>query len=212
MPHDGWTLAHLRAASHGEVEHRNTHPFVVGNFAYIHNGVWSDYEIASNLLKSFGTKFTGETDSEVAAHYMNRIGKERFIDTVGNSGVWARLHINGSVELVKTSGDLEAAKLESGAVILASTLNSSKYPSAKETFKGWIRFDATGRYVNHRLTRPNKGFGSLGEYPAIANTGLKDFCLPYQLTRLPVAAKSYPRYQSGSTKGPLDYLNLGGYH
>ena len=39
MPYDGWTIAHLRAASHGDNAKENTHPFVVGPWAFIHNGI-----------------------------------------------------------------------------------------------------------------------------------------------------------------------------
>ena len=70
MPYDGWTIAHMRAASHGEVCDRNTHPFITQNkeWCICHNGVWSDYKITKMVLKSVcKIDFNGETDSEVAA-------------------------------------------------------------------------------------------------------------------------------------------------
>ena len=54
LPHDGWTLIHLRAASHGSVTMENTHPFEVGDWAVVHNGIWSDHWIASILMDKLG--------------------------------------------------------------------------------------------------------------------------------------------------------------
>ena len=69
MPYNGWTLAHLRAASHGDNVKKNTHPFVVGPWAFIHNGIWSEYNLVQ-LALSKQIKMEGETDSEVAATFL----------------------------------------------------------------------------------------------------------------------------------------------
>ena len=50
MPYDGWTLAHLRAASHGKIRKVNTHPFIRGDWAVVHNGIFSEYKIVKAAL------------------------------------------------------------------------------------------------------------------------------------------------------------------
>ena len=65
MPYnDGWTIVHLRAASHGKNLKENTHPFVVGDWAFIHNGIWSEHELV-RLAISNQVTMEGDTDSEV---------------------------------------------------------------------------------------------------------------------------------------------------
>ncbi len=97
------------------------------------------------------------------------------MDSVGNSGVWMRLNLDGSLEVVKTSGDLEAQEFENGKVIIGSDLNVKAYPEAKETEKGWIRFDKHGKYQSHRLARPSISQWTLGAFPKAEKTGLKGF-------------------------------------
>ncbi len=121
MPHNGWTLVHLRAASHGQNIIENTHPFIVGNWAITHNGIWREHNIVKLALKKF-IRFEGETDSEVAAHLFNLAGPKRFTEEVDLSGVFVALNKNGSLWVSKTSGQLSMFELEDGKVLIASEL------------------------------------------------------------------------------------------
>jgi predicted glutamine amidotransferase len=144
MPYNGWTLAHLRAASHGGKAHRNTHPFIIGGSAFIHNGVWRDYNIAKPLLEQ-EVSFKGETDTEVAGHYLRKIGAKRFLQEIDFGGVFVSLKRNGKLEIVKTSGDLTVFKRSDGTYLIASTLDSDKYKNQKEWEEGWYRFSKHGK-------------------------------------------------------------------
>ena len=53
MPYKGWTIVHLRAASHGANTMENTHPFEIGPWAICHNGIWSDYDVAKLALSKY---------------------------------------------------------------------------------------------------------------------------------------------------------------
>ena len=149
MPHDGWTLVHLRAASHGGNFRRNTHPFIVGDRAIIHNGVWFDYELSALLLAKQGIHPRGETDTEVAANVLNLIGPRKFAEVITGGGVFMSLNRDGSLDVSKTSGDLVANKDDSGKVLLASELLFSNYMKNNDTVNGFMRFDKDGKYISH---------------------------------------------------------------
>lgn len=149
VPHDGWTLIHLRAASHGINARRNTHPFIVGDRAIVHNGVWSDYSLSKLLLASQGIKTNGETDTEVGANVLNIIGPQKFASEITGGGVFMSLNRDGSLEVAQTSGDLVVHKYECGKILVASQLEESVYPKAKETVHGYMQFSKDGKYVRH---------------------------------------------------------------
>ena len=149
MPYDGWTIAHLRAASHGDNLKQNTHPFVVGPWAFIHNGVWSEYNLVK-LALSKQVKMEGETDSEVAAHLWNIIGPKKFAEAIDFGGVFMGLHRNGELWVVKTSGDLEIKALRQERVLLASEFDPSIYNGCIEALHGWYHFDKHGKYLKHK--------------------------------------------------------------
>jgi len=60
-------IAHTRWATHGVVNHENTHPHVSHkkNFAVVHNGVISNHKSLRQQLESSGVDFYSDTDSEV---------------------------------------------------------------------------------------------------------------------------------------------------
>jgi hypothetical protein len=149
MPYDGWTIAHLRAASHGDNKKENTHPFIIGPWAFIHNGIWSEHNLV-RLALSKQVEFEGETDSEVAGHFWDIIGPKKFSETVDFSGVFMGLHRNGNLWVVKTSGDLEIKALKGEKVLLASEFDKQKYERVVESLHGWYQFDKNGKYVNHK--------------------------------------------------------------
>src|SRR5487761_2509057 len=152
MPHNGWTIAHLRAASKGDVRKVNTHPFIAGQWALCHNGTFDEYKIGKLALQD-RVKFEGDTDSEVAANLINVAGPKRFAETVDMSGVFLALNIKGDLWAVKTSGDLEMLVLTKGErSLMASKFNSLVYDYDKTTEAqiGWYHFDSDGRYIKHK--------------------------------------------------------------
>ena len=78
-------------APHGKNLKENTHPFVVGDWFFIHNGIWSEHELV-RLAISNQVTMEGDTDSEVAAHFWNIIGPKKFAEKVDFSGVFMGLH------------------------------------------------------------------------------------------------------------------------
>ena len=144
MPYNGWTLAHVRAASHGSNTMANTHPFIKGDWAFIHNGVYGDYGLLKAALSPYA-KFEGETDTEVVAHMFATLGPQKFIRTINNGGVYMALHKNGHMYMVKTSGSLDFRKTPKG--LLLSSEFPPHYSERKITHVdvGWMRLDAKGQ-------------------------------------------------------------------
>jgi predicted glutamine amidotransferase len=159
MPHNGWTVVHLRAASHGENTMENTHPFIKEKFsvppranptryAVIHNGIWSDYSLAKAAMSPY-VDFEGETDSEVAAQLLANVGPKNFGKLVDWGGVFMALQNNGELWVIKTSGDLQMRKTNYG-IVIASEL--PEYLDPEEQPEGYIRFSKTGKLLEqHRF-------------------------------------------------------------
>ena len=153
MPYNGWTIAHLRAASHGPVAMENTHPFEIGRWAICHNGIWSDYDVAKLALSHY-VKFQGETDSEVAAHLINNLGPKKFATSIDRGGVYLALNLDGSLWVMKTSGELVLNTLKDNQVLIASELDKEIYPEHADAKDGWYHFDSTGKYKAHKENQP----------------------------------------------------------
>lgn len=154
MPHDGWTIAHLRAATHGGKTNENTHPFIKGKTATVHNGVWSEYDIARLAIESVGGKFEGQTDSEVAAHLLEHLGPKRFYEAVrSHSGVFLTLTKSGKLWAINTGGDLEVARNKDGVCLVASDLDFKTYGALQQS-RGYMLFSADGRLYRQKKERP----------------------------------------------------------
>ena len=169
MPYDGWTIVHLRAASHGDNKKQNTHPWEIGNWAFMHNGIWSDHKIV-RLALGRQVELEGETDSEVAGHLWNIIGPKKFAEEITFGGVFMGLNRNGELWVAKTSGDLEIKALSEERILLASEFDKTKYEKCVESLYGWYHFSRNGKYMKHKETRESwrcgipyrGGFSSLG--------------------------------------------------
>ncbi len=145
MPYPGWTVVHLRAASHGSNKVANTHPFIKGKWGVVHNGVWSEYEIAKAALNRL-VQFEGDTDTEVAAYVFSAVGPKKFSKLIDFGGVYLGLHQTGDLWAVKTSGDLVKADTKYGT-ILASELPEKYNDDEKEVEEGWIHLGANGKII-----------------------------------------------------------------
>lgn len=75
-------VAHIRKATHGELNILNTHPFQYGNWVFAHNGNIKNFnthksEILNHISPPLRRFILGSTDSEVLFYFLlSHIGKE----------------------------------------------------------------------------------------------------------------------------------------
>lgn len=145
--HNGWTIAHLRAASHGVVAMKNTHPFIINDqWAFCQNGTWNDYNIVK-LALSKTIKLEGDTDTEVAGHLFAIGGAREFCQTIDTAGVFLGLRKDGALYIVKTSGLLEFNEFDDKRILAASDLKRAEYPKSEIAQAGWYYFNKAGKLV-----------------------------------------------------------------
>lgn len=65
-------LGHTRWATHGKPSEENSHPHTAGRVSIIHNGIVENYAQLRDELALTGATFLSETDTEIAAHLINR--------------------------------------------------------------------------------------------------------------------------------------------
>lgn len=68
-------IGHTRWATHGEPSDTNAHPHESEFVTVVHNGIIENYSDIKNMLFAEGYKFKSETDTEVAAHLINKYYK-----------------------------------------------------------------------------------------------------------------------------------------
>lgn len=112
-------LFHTRWATHGGVTQANAHPHqdCRGNIWLVHNGIIENYKELREILEKEGHKFLSETDTEVAAHLIEKFFEGNLEEAVRKA---VRL-IRGAYALAVISRDdpqkLIAARLSSPLII-----------------------------------------------------------------------------------------------
>lgn len=69
-------IGHTRWATHGKPSENNAHPHTAGRVSLIHNGIIENYIDLRDRLEEIGCEFKSETDTEIAAHLLNKYLEE----------------------------------------------------------------------------------------------------------------------------------------
>jgi glucosamine--fructose-6-phosphate aminotransferase (isomerizing) len=82
-------IGHTRWATHGGVSDENAHPHLSfqKKIAVVHNGIFENYLDVKKQLEQVGNKFSGQTDTEVFAHWVEKNYNEMLTVNSSNSSI-----------------------------------------------------------------------------------------------------------------------------
>jgi glucosamine--fructose-6-phosphate aminotransferase (isomerizing) len=72
VKHSSIGIGHTRWATHGRPNETNAHPHIVGDICVIHNGIIENFSELRIELQKEGRTFRSDTDTEIAAHIIER--------------------------------------------------------------------------------------------------------------------------------------------
>jgi len=173
MPYDGWTIAHVRLKTDGDQTWVNTHPFIKGDTAVCHNGMFYSHKLIKAALGG-SVKWSGECDSEVAAYLYNKLGPEEFYKQMPNSGsVYLGLRRDGTLSAVKLGmGDLKVFRTEKDSFILASEFPYRRpWTDCRDTKEGVLKLDDEGHAKNFTFEKKENKQSVSDRYTRTSGTG-----------------------------------------
>jgi glucosamine--fructose-6-phosphate aminotransferase (isomerizing) len=99
-------IGHTRWATHGAPNDENAHPHrdCTGKLALVHNGIIENHDVLRARLTQEGHDFASETDTEVAAHLIESIMKNRDI-SLKDAVIEAANELEGAFALVCVHAD-----------------------------------------------------------------------------------------------------------
>lgn len=150
LPHNGWTIAHLRMASCGTIEHKNCHPFNINDkMVGCHNGCFSPWYIPKMILEKYDD-FSSTTDTEVALRLINLLGYKACLQNFNNDGIFFCLTKHGVLNVLKSSGDMHITAYgkvgEKSTYLISSELDKLVYPERMSGIQGWYKFNPDGTF------------------------------------------------------------------
>jgi glutamine amidotransferase len=134
-------VAHVRLASVGAVEMRNSHPFLYGPWSFVHNGTLENFEqhrraVESLIREDLRPNIHGTTDSERCFHiFLTRLAARASLEAPARVEEVARA-LAETMELVSAITDQPGRKpsamnflVTNGDVMVATRRNRSLYMS-----------------------------------------------------------------------------------
>src|SRR5204863_8675601 len=95
-------IGHTRWATHGVPSERNAHPHVSGGVSVVHNGIIENHDEMRARLRGLGYEFSSDTDTEVIAHLVHSLLKEK---TLFDAVQAATRELVGAYAIAVISGD-----------------------------------------------------------------------------------------------------------